>query len=162
MNAARVFAVALALALGLALGHAATPVLAAGLDSDSGSSATQDPNYVEAKKQIKAGNYAAAVALLEKVVAADPKNADAYNFLGYSQRKSGNKDAALVNYEKALALNPKHRAANEYLGELYLEMGDVDKAKERLEVLDSACFFGCQEYRDLKKAIKAHDAEASS
>lgn len=158
MNAARIFAVALV----LALGHAAMPVLAAGLDSGSSSSAKQDPGYAEAKKLIEAGNYAAAVPLLEKVVAADPKNADALNYLGYSQRKSGNTEGALVNYQKALALDPKHRGANEYLGELYLEMGDVDKAKERLQVLDGACFFGCEEYDDLKKAIEAHTKKASS
>ena len=157
MNAARVFAVALT----LVLGYAAPPVLAAGPDSSS-SSAQQDPAYVEAKKQIKAGNYAAAVPLLEQVVAADPKNADAFNYLGYSQRKSGNKEAALVSYQKALALDPKHRGANEYLGELYLELGDLDRAKERLEVLDGACFFGCEEYDDLKKAIEAHTKKASS
>jgi len=158
MNAARDFAVALT--LGLALGLTVTPVLAAGLSSSS--SAKPDSNFVEAKKQVDAGNFAAAVPLLEKVVAANPKNADAYNYLGFSQRKSGNKEAALVNYQKALALDPQHRGANEYLGELYLEMGDVDKAKERLGVLDSACFFGCEEYKDLKKAIEAQTAKASS
>jgi Flp pilus assembly protein TadD len=148
-------AVTLAVALVVALGLAAGPALAAGSDSGS-STAKLDPNYVEAKKQIDGGNYAAAVPLLEQVVAADPKNADAYNELGFSLRKSGNKDAALANYEKALALQPEHRGANEYLGELYLEMGQLDKAKERLKVLDSACTFGCDEYRELKEAINAY------
>ena len=151
-------AVCFAGALIVALGLAASPALAAGSDSGS-STAKQDPNYVAAKTQIDAGNYAAAVPLLEQVVAADPKNANAHNYLGYSYRKSGNKDAALVNYEKALALQPDHRGANEYLGELYLEMGQLDKAKERLKVLDSACLFGCEEYTELKEAIAAYVAK---
>jgi Flp pilus assembly protein TadD len=151
-------AVSLAVALLMALGLAASPALAAGSDSGS-SSAKQDPNYVAAKTQIDGGNYAAAVPLLEQVVASDPKNANAYNYLGYSYRKTGNTDAALVNYEKALALVPDHRGANEYLGELYLEMGQLDKAKERLKVLDGACFFGCEEYTDLKEAISAYEAK---
>jgi len=157
MKSANTLAVALVVALGLAAG----PALAAGWDSGS-SAARLDPNYVEAKKQIDGGNYAAAVPLLEQVVAADPKNADAYNYLGFSLRKSGNQDAALANYEKALALQPEHRGANEYMGELYLEMGQLDKAKERLKVLDSACTFGCEEYRELKEAIAAYVPKTGS
>ncbi len=152
-------AVALALAFAIALGFAAGPALAAGTDSGS-SSAKQDPGYLEAKKQIGAGNYAAAVPLLEQVVAADPKNADAYNYLGFSLRKSGNSEAALANYQKALAIDPEHRGANEYLGELYLEMGKLDMAKDRLKVLDKACFFGCAEYTELKQAINTYVAKA--
>jgi hypothetical protein len=61
-----------------------------------------------------------------------------------------------------LALKPKHRGANEYLGELYLEMGDLAKAEERLEVLDGACWFGCDEYSDLKEAIAKYKAQTGS
>ena len=152
-------ALAFVIAVIVAAGFAVVPVNAAGLDSKP--AAKQDPNYIEAKKQIEAGNFTDAVPLLEQVVANDPKNADAYNYLGYSQRKSGHEKAALVNYQKALTLVPDHLGANEYLGELYLEMGDVDKAKERLEVLDDACFFGCDEHRELKEAISAYLAKTS-
>jgi hypothetical protein len=38
-------------------------------------------------------------------------------------------------------------------------MGQLDKAKERLKVLDGACFFGCEEYTDLKEAISAYEAK---
>jgi hypothetical protein len=31
--------------------------------------------------------------------------------------------------------------------------GDLPKAKEHLAALDRICFFGCEEYSDLKKAI---------
>jgi hypothetical protein len=37
-------------------------------------------------------------------------------------------------------------------------MGDVAKAKERLQQLDKACIFGCEEYDELKAAIKAHES----
>jgi len=148
---------ALAIALVVVFGFVAAPANAAGWDSKPADK--QDSKYVEAKKLIEAKNFAGAVPLLEQVVAADPKDADAYNLLGYSQRKSGNPEAALGNYQKALALDPEHRGANEYLGELYLKMGELDKAKERLDVLDAACFFGCDEYRDLKKAISAYKEE---
>ncbi len=113
-------------------------------------------------KLVDAGDYAGAILLLQKAIAADPTNADAHNYLGFSHRKLGNVDVALIQYRKALELDPKHRGANEYLGELYLDLNQLDKAKERLAVLDDACFFGCEEYRELKAKIKAHQAKASS
>ena len=67
-------------------------------------------------------------------------------------------DQALDAYQKALAIDPEHLGANEYLGELYLQTGDLAKAKERLETLDDVCIFGCDEFDDLKQAIKAYEA----
>ncbi len=119
------------------------------------SSAPRDADYAAAEDAFKAGKYAAAVPLLEKVVARDPKNADAWNRLGFSNRKLGKFSEALADYEKALAINPDHLGANEYLGELYLETGDMPKAEERLAKLDDLCTFGCEEYRTLKAAIQA-------
>jgi Flp pilus assembly protein TadD len=148
---------AFAIALTVLIGFAAVPVNAAGWDSKPADQ--QDPKYLEAKKLIDAGDFTGAIPLLEQVVAADPKDADAHASLGFSQRKSGNWDAALVNYGKALALEPDHRGANSYLGEFYLDRGELEKAKERLEVLSDACFFGCDEHRALKKAIAAYEAK---
>jgi Flp pilus assembly protein TadD len=152
-------ALGLALCLGLASGQA---LAAGGGGSKSSSDKPQDAGYVQAKKMVEAGDYAAAVPLLEKAVASDPANADAYNYLGYSLRKTGDPKGALGQYLAALKLDPEHKGANEYLGELYLEMGQPDKAKQRLNVLDGACFFGCEEYRELKKAIEAYQAKAGS
>ncbi len=119
-------------------------------------------DYSQAVKLFDAGDYSAAVPLLRKSVAADPTNANAHNLLGFSHRKLGDVDTALAHYAKALELQPKHRGANEYLGELYLELGDLAKAEKRLKVLDKACFFGCEEYSELKAKIKAYVAKAGS
>lgn len=137
------------LAIGLAL--ATGPAMAAGGGSKA---APPDPNYAKARALIDAGSYGDAIPFLEKAVTANPKSADAYNYLGYSHRKIGQIDAALENYHRALELQPKHLGANEYLGELYLELGELAKAEERLDVLDDACFFGCEEYSELKELIK--------
>jgi len=56
-----------------------------------------------------------------------------------------------------LAIDPEHRGANEYLGELYLQTNDLAKAKERLNKLDDICYFGCEEFDDLKSAIAAYE-----
>ncbi|MGF1631759.1 MAG: tetratricopeptide repeat protein [Kiloniellaceae bacterium] len=148
------------LALALALGGG--QALAMGGDSNSNSGKAADPTYSAARQLVAEGKYAEAVPLLEKVVAADAKNADALNYLGYSNRQLGNNEIALTHYQAALALEPRHRGANEYLGELYLTLGDLPKAEERLEVLDGACFFGCEEYTELKNAIAAYKSKLGS
>jgi len=155
-NPTRVLA-ALLIVLGLGTGSA----FAAGGGGDS-SSTPKDPKYLEAKGLVEDGQYGPAIPLLEQVVASDPKNADAFNYLGYSLRKSGDKDGALANYQKALAIDPEHLGANEYLGELFLEMGKLAEAEQRLEVLDGACFFGCDEYYELKDKIQKFKTSQSS
>ena len=136
----------------------AGPALAAGNDDNSTTSAPADPNWAEAKNAIASKDYDRAMPLLQQVVAKDPSNADAFNYLGYTHGRAGKHDEAIAYYQKALTLKPQHRGANEYLGELYLKLGDLAKAKERLAVLDSACFFGCTEYDMLKKAVADYEA----
>ena len=105
---------------------------------------------------IQRSDYDAAIRSLKELLRDSPRDADVLNMLGFTHRKSGNADAALDYYQQALAVEPKHRGANEYLGELYLEMGDLSAAQQRLSVLDSACFFGCREYDELKAAIASY------
>lgn len=136
------------------------PALAIGGD-DSGD-AKKNPDYAKAVQLIEAGKFKEAIPLLDKAAAKEPKNANVHNNLGYAHRKLKRFKVALKHYRTALKIEPKHRGANEYLGELYLQTGQLDKAEERLRVLDDACFFGCEEYRDLKKAIAAYKARKGS
>ena len=116
-----------------------------------------DADYTAAVKAIKSEKFAVAIPLLEGVVKRDATNADAYNWLAYATRKSGDPAASIPIYQKALALDPKHRGAHEYIGEAYLILGDLAKAREHLSRLDSLCFFSCEEYRDLKKAVEQYE-----
>ena len=111
---------------------------------------------------IKDEKYQDAITGLLKLLEETPENADMLNLLAYSQRKLQRFDEALVNYRKALDIEPKNRGANEYLGELYLQMGQLDKAEERLQVLDKACFFGCAEFDKIEDAIKAYRDQNAS
>ncbi len=137
-------------------------VLSVGLVSAAmaaGSTSPSKPSKLAvAEKAVKAGNYDRAIELLQKVVARDSQNANAWNYLGFSQRKLKRFDQALGAYQKALAIDPEHLGANEYLGELYLQTDNLAKAKERLKKLDDVCTFGCDEFDDLKQAIKAYEA----
>lgn len=114
------------------------------------------------RKAIAAQDWTAAIEAMTKVADADPKNADAQNYLGYANRKLGKLDEALTHYGNALAINPKHRGAHEYIGEAYLLLGDVAKAEQHLASLDDICLFGCAEYDQLKKAIADYKAKRSS
>ena len=127
-----------------------------------GSSTRKPPELVEAEKAIKSENYEAAIPLLEKVVSADAKNADALNYLGYSHRKLGDFETSKSYYVKALDADPNHRGAHEYIGELYLQLDDLQSAEKHLDRLDSLCFFGCDEYYDLKEAVERYKAENQS
>lgn len=118
----------------------------------------RNPDYAAAVAKVKAGDYGAAIAHLEKAIAKEPKNADVLNYIGYTHRKTGELEKAKVFYMRALAIDPDHRGAHEYIGELYLMTGDLAKAEEHLARLDKICLFGCDEYRDLKKAVAAYKA----
>ncbi len=151
-----IYLLAAVLSLGLA-----SAAMAAGSTSSSTRPA-KTSNFEQGVAAVKTENYERAIDLLQKVVAVTPDNADAWNFIGFSHRNLKNLDRALPAYNKALAIDPKHRGANEYLGELYLQIGDLAKAEERLEKLDKICFFGCEEYDDLKAAIEVYKSGAVS
>ena len=105
------------------------------------------------RAQIAARNFPGAIEELKRVN--DTGSADWNNLMGYSLRKGATPDFAGAEkfYNEALRIDPAHRGALEYSGELYLQTGDLAKAEQRLAALDKACFFGCEEYSDLKKAI---------
>jgi tetratricopeptide (TPR) repeat protein len=107
-----------------------------------GGDAGRDSPLAPFQKLIDGGKYQQAIIELDKALKDEPDNADLLNLMAYSQRQLKHYDIALECYQKALQVEPRHRGANEYLGELYLQIGQLDKAEERLEVLDKACFFG--------------------
>ncbi|MFI5030714.1 MAG: tetratricopeptide repeat protein [Reyranellales bacterium] len=117
-----------------------------------------DPNFAQAKVAIEARNFAAALPLLQQVVAKDPRDADAYNLMGYATRKSGDPNGSLRYYTTALQIDPKHLGAHEYIGEAYLMLDRPQEAEQHLARLDSLCLFGCAEYRMLKTAIASYKA----
>jgi len=129
-------------------------VAAGGGGGDSGMPPVpEDPDYAAGKRAVEAMNWQAALDAFNKVVAKDPRNADAHTYLGYTYRKSGNLELAFREYDEALRLEPRHRGAHEYVGEAYLMSGNLAKAEEHLKALDHICFFSCEEFRDLKKAV---------
>ena len=143
----------------LAFAASAGGAWAMGNDSQTTSAKPAAPtDYSRAKAMIEARSYKDAVPLLQQVVAKEPRNADAYNLLGYATRKSGNPQGSLQYYTSALQIDPKHLGANEYIGEAYLMLDKPQQAEQQLARLDQLCMFGCVEYRTLKAAIADYKA----
>ena len=134
---------------------------AAALAADSQPAVRTDPVLEQASKTIAANDWPQAQALLKDAIARNPGNADYHNLYAYSVRKGANPDMSLVfkHYNEALRLDPRHRGAHEYIGEAYLMVGNLPKAKEHLSALDKLCFFPCQEFSDLKRAVSDYEAK---
>ena len=138
----------------LGCGVFAPSLHADGTDSPQVAQRPLDPDYENGRKAVQAENWKLALEHFNRAAGRDAANADVQNYLGYAWRKSGNLDLAFKHYDQALRLDPKHKGAHEYIGEAYLMAGNLPKAEEHLAALDKLCFFSCEEYRDLKKAVE--------
>ncbi len=141
-------------------------LLAAGSDS-SDSTSLKINLYDEAVKMVKKASkfekkdkkekakklYNQAFAKLNKAHLSDKGNPDILNYMGFTSRKTGNYSDAEKYYLMGLKINPKHNGINEYLGELYVQTKRIEKAKERLKVLESC---NCKEYKELDLIIKTN------
>jgi len=126
----------------------------------AGTSTTTELTPVEVREQLASAkeliekeSYGDAIGVLNGIVETNPREADAYNLLGYSYRKSKDYSRAEDNYKRALRLNPDHKGALEYVGELYIETNRRDKAEESLAKLEQLCPQGCEELEDLREAM---------
>jgi cytochrome c-type biogenesis protein CcmH/NrfG len=98
-----------------------------------------DAAYREGIKAVEASDWKAAVAKFKFVTRNAAKNADGWNYLGYSSRKGGDAKAGEAAYKRALRIDPNHPRANEYYGELLLQLNRIPEAEERLAVLNKCC-----------------------
>ena len=141
---------------------AAMPAFGAADDSPRATGAPPDPIIEKAVRANEEKDWARSQQIMRDALLRDPKNADYHSMYAYAIRMGDkpNLDLVFKHYNEALRIDPKHRGAHEYLGEAYLMVGNVAKAKEHLAALDQICFFGCDEYGLLKKAIAEFEAKA--
>lgn len=136
------------------------PAIAADSGGSSGSQAAAPAaapatgGMTEARAAIDAGQYAKALRILAPVAKAEPKNADAWNLMGFSSRHLKNYNEAARYYAIALKVNPKHTGALEYQGEMFVETGQFDQARQNLKMLQAICGT-CEEAVDLQAALQA-------
>ena len=102
---------------------------------------------------IEDGHYQEAIDTLLIIIEGNPKNAEAFNQLGYANSQLQNYEEALNYYHQAIDIDPEHAGAHAYLGKVYLEMDDLKMAEHHLGQLDLICLFGCEPFYNLKEAI---------
>jgi tetratricopeptide (TPR) repeat protein len=112
------------------------------------------PDYMAGLAAIKEQHWADAINALDRHVGRNYRDADAQNWLAYSNRKAGRLDEAFKHYKLALTFNPRHLGAHEYIGEAYLMTGQIDEARRHLEQLATLCDRQCEQYKDLAEAIE--------
>jgi len=105
------------------------------------------------RQAVKDRQWAQAATHLQRVVAREPRNADAHNLLGFSYRWMDRMDESFAHYAKALEIDPKHRGAHEYVGVAYLKVGNKAKAEEHLAKLREICGVNCEETRSLAAKV---------
>lgn len=150
-----IFTIAAAMLISFSLTSA--PVLAMG-GGDTKTVDTSKQDFAAGKKAVYAAKYNKAIMLMTKVLKSDSKNANAYNYLGFSYRKKGNLKLAAASYKEALDINPNHKGALEYQGEMYLKLNNFSAANSNLAHLERLCSSGCKELTELKRAIADYAA----
>ena len=99
-----------ALTLALTLNVATTATLSYAADTESSPAKNAaSADYVAGTQAIEKKQWTLAAESFKRATLQDPKNADAWNMLGYSSRWAGKYPEAFDAYAKALALDPKHR-----------------------------------------------------
>jgi Flp pilus assembly protein TadD len=116
-------------------------------------------DFAVGKAAIDSKDWAVAVRSFRKVVAENPKNADAHNYLGYASRWMGKYDDAFAAYGQALALDPAHKGALHYSGIAYLKINQKVQAEAQLTRLKAVCAT-CDETNQLAKAVAEYQTAA--
>jgi tetratricopeptide (TPR) repeat protein len=101
---------------------------------DEKSFSTQHKYYL-ANLYEKEKKFEESTALILGIIEKDPKNAHAWNFLGYSMLERGNEiDKAYEYIQNALKLSPDDGYIRDSLGWYYFKKGDFKKALSELQL----------------------------
>lgn len=92
--------------------------------------AAEDPAYGKITSAMQAGDYAHALPLLEKRVAAAPEDIDSSVNLAIAYRETGDLEKALETLETAAEKAPDNAAVQHQLGIVHRQLGHFDHALE--------------------------------
>ena len=109
--------------------------------------------------QLDSAKFADAIRLFEQAATANPKNAEAFTYLGRSYNQAGLNQRAHHFYDIALEIDPDEIKALSWSGQLDVMEEDVDKAGEKLVRLQRLCGATCPEYKNLKSALDSLGTE---
>jgi tetratricopeptide (TPR) repeat protein len=114
-----------------------TLLLALVLTSCGGAEGRKAKYLERGKAQLQEEKYDKAKVEFRNVLQIDPKNADAYFYLGQIEEKQRNIMPAFGYYTKAVELAPNNLDAQSRLGRIYLLGGELNKAKEIADLIIS-------------------------
>jgi tetratricopeptide (TPR) repeat protein len=106
---------------------AAAPAKPTGTEGGPAAASTSD-DVTRGTAAVKAGDWTSARAAFESAIKKNPKQADAYYYLGLVMDKTGDKAAAEKNYKTAIELQPDLQEAAENLTAIYVETQKFDEA----------------------------------
>ena len=109
----------------------ACPVLVLAIYLFASKRADGDPSsqLAQASRLWVSGRPAEAIPKFERIVTVDPKNAEAWNGLGWANFNTGKAQEAEKAFQKVLSLNSNHPAALNGLGQIYLAQKKYDLAE---------------------------------
>ncbi len=107
----------------------------------------------EGERLQKAGDLNGAGEFYESSLAADPRNSNAYVALGQIAQARGLTGSAIRHYREALALNPDDLDALAGEGSALAQKGAINRARDTLARLTSACRTQCPQIARLQTAI---------
>lgn len=106
------------------------------IEGHDGAAEPSSAEVGKAVELIKAEKYADAIPVLEKAVAANPKDGQAHFYLAVSLEGTGKKGDAETHYKAALQADPSLVDASQNLAALYLD--EPPRPKDAINVLEGA------------------------
>ncbi|HWU85434.1 MAG TPA: XrtA/PEP-CTERM system TPR-repeat protein PrsT, partial [Rhodocyclaceae bacterium] len=92
----------------------------------------------QARMKVAAEDAAGAKAIVDGVLAKNPKDTEALMFRAALQTLDGQQDAALATYREVLAIRPDNAAAHSALITASLQANKVDQAQQQLDAMKQA------------------------
>ena len=115
----------------------------------------ETPSSVEAARAARlGGHYDSAYCTLARILAHEPRNADAWVELGFLNSISGQTDAACESFRRALEIAPDYDDAKLGLAQLAYRSGDAEAARFWLNRISEARSDD-PEFRSLRRAVMA-------
>ena len=103
--------------------------------------------------KLEAGNFAEAVIIFQQAATANPKNAEAFSYIGRSYDQAGFQTRAYRYYEIALEIDPDQLQALAWSGAIDVANEESEQAREKLYRLERLCGADCNQYQELKAVV---------
>lgn len=99
------------------------------ISADSTTADARKAQLERARIRYQRKDYPGAITEFQRLIALDPKSAEAFYYLGLSQRAIGNDEAGIESIKKALELEPNHPSWQLQLGSAYSKQQKEADAK---------------------------------